>query len=95
MRKKIFQWLGKEFITLSCEGRVGVTATEEGQEVLRRFDQELRGAGLSLGNTVRTTLFQDVLASVREPEMAERVSTTWSAKAEEPAVTPERKTTES
>jgi len=57
MRKKVFQWLGKEFIALSCEGRAGMTATEEGQEVLRRFDQELRGAGLSLGNTVRTRLW--------------------------------------
>ncbi len=29
MRKKIFQWLGREFVALSCEGKAGLTGTEE------------------------------------------------------------------
>ena len=56
MRKKIFQWLGKEFVTLSCEGKAA-TATEEASEIFRRFDRELREMGLSLENTVRTRLW--------------------------------------
>lgn len=57
MRKKIFQWLGREFVALSCEGNLGTTATEEMQHVYSRFEEELRGLGLSLENTVRTRLW--------------------------------------
>ncbi len=57
MRKKIFQWLGREFITLSCEGKEGMTATDQAQDIFRRLDGELRGMDLSLENTVRTRLW--------------------------------------
>ena len=57
MRKKTFQWLGKEFVALSCESRPGATATEEAGEIFRRCADELRQAGLSLDNTVRTRLW--------------------------------------
>ena len=57
MRKKIFQWLGREFVALSCEGKAGSTAAQEAREIFRFFDQELRGIGLSLENTVRTRLW--------------------------------------
>ena len=57
MRKKIFQWLGREFVALSCEGNSGATATVEMQHVYSRFEEELRGLGLSLENTVRTRLW--------------------------------------
>jgi len=57
MRKKIFLWLGREFITLSCEGKEGMTATDQSREIFRRLDEELRGMGLSLENTVRTRLW--------------------------------------
>ena len=57
MRKKIFQWLGREFVVLSCEGKAGSTAAQEAREIFRFFDQELRGIGLSLENTVRTRLW--------------------------------------
>lgn len=57
MRKKIFRWLGREFVALSCEGKERETATEEAQEIFRRFDGELRAMGLSLENTVRTRLW--------------------------------------
>ncbi len=57
MRKKIFLWLGREFITLSCEGKEGITATDQSREIFRSLDEELRGMGLSLENTVRTRLW--------------------------------------
>ena len=57
MRKNIFQWLGREFVALSCEGKAGLTPTEEAQEIFSRFDEELRAMGLSLENTVRTRLW--------------------------------------
>ena len=57
MRKKTFQWLGKEFVALSCESRPGATATEEAGEIFRRCADDLRQAGLSVDNTVRTRLW--------------------------------------
>lgn len=57
MRKKIFQWLGKEFIALSGEGKAGPTGKEQTQDIFRRFEEELRSLGLSLDNTVRTRLW--------------------------------------
>ncbi len=57
MRKTIFLWLGREFITLSCEGKEGMTATDQSREIFRSLDEELRGMGLSLENTVRTRLW--------------------------------------
>jgi len=57
MRKRIFQWLGKEFIALSCEGKQRGTAAEEAREIFLRLDEELRGQGLSLDHTVRTRLW--------------------------------------
>ncbi len=57
MRKTIFQWLGREFVALSCEGKAGLKASEEAQEIFRRFDAELKELDLSLDNTVRTRLW--------------------------------------
>ena len=57
MRKKLFTWLGKEFVELSGEAKPASDATVEAQEIFRRFDQELRGHGLSLDNTVRSRLW--------------------------------------
>ncbi len=57
MQKKIFQWLGREFIALSCEGMSGLTATAQAQDIFRSLDEELRGMGLSLENTTRTRLW--------------------------------------
>ena len=57
MRVKILPWLEREFIEISCEGNAEGTATEETQEIFRRFDVELKGLGLSLENTVRTRLW--------------------------------------
>ena len=57
MQKKMFTWMGKEFIELSGEAKPAGTATSEAQELFGRFDQELRAAGLSLDNTVRSRLW--------------------------------------
>jgi hypothetical protein len=57
VRKKIFNWLGREFIELSGEAKPAANATIEAQELFHRFDQELRGHGLSLDHTVRSRLW--------------------------------------
>ena len=54
---KIFPWLGREFVALSCEGKAEGTAVEQTLDIFRRFDVELKGMGLSLENTVRTRLW--------------------------------------
>ena len=48
MRKKIFNWLGREFVALSAEARSGASAKDELQELLARFSEELSSLGLSL-----------------------------------------------
>ena len=57
MRKRFFNWLGKDFIELSGEAQSAASATGEARELFRRFDQELRAHELSLDNTVRTRLW--------------------------------------
>ena len=57
MRKRLFSWLGKEFVELTGEAESAASATEEAQALFQRFDHELRGHGLSLDNTVRTRLW--------------------------------------
>jgi len=57
VRKKIFNWMGREFIELSGEGKAAANATIEAQEIFQRFDQELRSHGLSLDHTVRSRLW--------------------------------------
>lgn len=57
MRKRIFTWLGKEFIELSGEARPAASATTETQELFQRFNEELKAHGLSLDHTVRSRLW--------------------------------------
>jgi enamine deaminase RidA (YjgF/YER057c/UK114 family) len=57
MRKRIFSWLGKEFVELSGEAKAAATATEEAHELFGRFARELQSHGLSLDNTVRSRLW--------------------------------------
>lgn len=57
MRKKIFQWLGREFVELSTEGKGGLSPRAEATEIFSRFDSELREMGLTLDHTVRTRLW--------------------------------------
>jgi enamine deaminase RidA (YjgF/YER057c/UK114 family) len=57
MRKKVFQWLGREFVSLSAEGRTATSAADEARGSFQRFNEELKDVGLSLDNTVRTRLW--------------------------------------
>ena len=57
MRMQVFNWLDREFVSLTSEGNGQGTVADETQDIFRRFDGELRGMGLSLDNTVRTRLW--------------------------------------
>ncbi|MDP2605596.1 MAG: RidA family protein [Deltaproteobacteria bacterium] len=57
MRKRLFSWLGREFIELTGEAKPAASATEEAKGIFERYEQELRGHGLSLDHTVRTRLW--------------------------------------
>lgn len=57
MTKTIFSWLGKEFVALSAEAKAGGTAAEHARQLFRSFGEELKTAGLSLENTVRSRLW--------------------------------------
>jgi enamine deaminase RidA (YjgF/YER057c/UK114 family) len=57
MRKRLFSWLGEEFIELSAEAQPRSSAAAEAQETFRRFDEELKVHGCSLDNTVRSRLW--------------------------------------
>lgn len=63
MREKLFNWLGHEFIALSCEGIPEGDITAETATVFARFDERLRARGLSLEDTVRTRLWARDMAS--------------------------------
>jgi enamine deaminase RidA (YjgF/YER057c/UK114 family) len=72
MRKRIFTWLGKEFVELSGEAKAAANASIDAQELFQRFDNELKLHGLSLANTVRSRLWGGDRAS-RDLASNERV----------------------
>jgi enamine deaminase RidA (YjgF/YER057c/UK114 family) len=57
MRKRIFSWLGREFIELSGEAKPAANSASEAQELFGRFNEELKSHGLSLDHTVRSRLW--------------------------------------
>ena len=57
MTKKIFSWLGRDFVELSAEARSGGDAAEQAREIFARFQTELGALGLSLDDTVRSRLW--------------------------------------
>jgi enamine deaminase RidA (YjgF/YER057c/UK114 family) len=57
MRKRIFSWLGREFVELSGEASPAANASVEAQQLFRQFNQEFTAHGLSLDNTVRSRLW--------------------------------------
>jgi len=57
MRKKIFSWLGREFIEINGEAKPAANATIEAQELFNRINAELKSHGLSLDHTVRSRLW--------------------------------------
>ena len=57
MRKKIFSWLGREFIEINGEAKPSANATIEAQELFNRINEELKLHSLSLDHTVRSRLW--------------------------------------
>lgn len=57
MRKKLFTWLGHDFVELSAEAAPASNPTVEAQQLFERFDGELRKHGLSVDHTVRSRLW--------------------------------------
>ena len=57
MRKKIFSWLGREFIEINGEAKPAANATIEAQELFNRINEELKLHSLSLDHTVRSRLW--------------------------------------
>jgi enamine deaminase RidA (YjgF/YER057c/UK114 family) len=73
VRKIVSEWLGREIVELSAEGRPDLGAAEQARDIFRRFDAELRGLGLPLDNTVRSRLWGRDRAS-RDNGSRERVA---------------------
>src|SRR5205814_353068 len=57
MTKKIFSWLGREFVALSAEAKSGAGAAEQAREIFARTERELAALGLTLDHTVRSRLW--------------------------------------
>jgi enamine deaminase RidA (YjgF/YER057c/UK114 family) len=72
MTKKIFSWLGREFVELSAEAHAGLGAAGQARAIFARFERELAAEGLSLGNVVRTRLWGHDRKS-RDEASAERM----------------------
>lgn len=57
MRIKLFPWLGREFVALSCEGAGTGSVVEETADIFNRFKEALAESGCTLDETVRTRLW--------------------------------------
>jgi enamine deaminase RidA (YjgF/YER057c/UK114 family) len=72
MRSYTLDWIGWEFVGLSCEARGGGTAREQALEAFEQCRQELKKHGLTLNDTVRTRLWSKTRES-RDESSAVRV----------------------
>jgi enamine deaminase RidA (YjgF/YER057c/UK114 family) len=57
MKKRIFTWLGRQFVELSAEGRQAASERDATNELFQRFEGELKTDGLSLDNTARVRVW--------------------------------------
>ncbi len=57
MRLKLFPWLGRDFVSLSCDGTGEGSVEDETRALLARFAQELSAFGFGLEQVVRTRMF--------------------------------------
>ena len=57
MRKEIVQWIGREFVFISCEGQSTGNAANEMEGIYNRVTAELRKESLTLDQTIRTRLW--------------------------------------
>jgi enamine deaminase RidA (YjgF/YER057c/UK114 family) len=53
MKKKLFSWLGREFVEIIGEGKAGAPPDTSANELFRQFEVELKSHGLSLDNAAR------------------------------------------
>jgi enamine deaminase RidA (YjgF/YER057c/UK114 family) len=53
MKKKVFSWLGREFVEIVGEGKTGVPPEDAVNDLFLQFEAELKSHGLSLDNTAR------------------------------------------
>jgi enamine deaminase RidA (YjgF/YER057c/UK114 family) len=53
MKKRIFNWLGREFVEIVAEGGSGVPPDRAANELFQQFEAELKSHGLSLDNSAR------------------------------------------
>jgi enamine deaminase RidA (YjgF/YER057c/UK114 family) len=57
MKKRIFTWLGRQFVELSAEGGQGASEGDAITELFQRFEDELKIDGLSLDNSARVRVW--------------------------------------
>lgn len=57
LRKEIIQWIGREFVYISCEGRSIGNAADEMKNIYGRVSAELGEESLTLDQTIRTRLW--------------------------------------
>lgn len=57
MRMKTFDWLGREFVAMSCEGAAGAAGDAGVDGILDRIMEGIERLGFSLDDTVRTRLW--------------------------------------
>ncbi len=57
MEKKIFSWLGREFVEVSGEARAGASVESTTAELFQKFADALSPLGLSLDNTARIRVY--------------------------------------
>ena len=53
MKTTLFSWLGREFVEIIGEGRVGAPPESAANELFQQFEAELGSHGLALDNTAR------------------------------------------
>jgi enamine deaminase RidA (YjgF/YER057c/UK114 family) len=57
MQVRLFNWLGREFIEISGEGKAGIAADRATEELFNRFEKKLRAHDFSLDDAVRVRVW--------------------------------------
>jgi hypothetical protein len=57
MKKKLFSWLGREFVEIIGEGKAGAPPEGAVNDLFLQFEAELKSHGLSLDNTARIRIW--------------------------------------
>jgi enamine deaminase RidA (YjgF/YER057c/UK114 family) len=57
MQVRLFNWLGREFIEISGEGKAGIAADRATEELFNRFEKKLKAHDFSLDDAVRVRVW--------------------------------------